>query len=438
LDSTHPRAVADVERELDPDRSLIVVSSKSGTTLETLSLFEYFWGRLAGAGASRGRRFCAITDPGSPLAEKAEALNFRGVFKAPVDVGGRFSALSVFGLVPALLAGVDGESWERAALSEWEENRADADPTRSRALRLGALLGEAVSGRDKLTLRVSPGLPGFADWIEQLVAESLGKEGRGLVPLVGEPGLPAPEYGPDRLFVSHSLGREEEAAEEAFLKNAAREGHPGLGVALEHRDRIAALFLRWEIAVAAAGAVMKVHPFNQPDVQLSKEKTQEVMSGRKRDWDRDGERDFTPARPEELRKALAAWTGSARPGDYFALLAFLPPRPAVRRRLSRVREGLSRRAGLPVTMGFGPRFLHSTGQMHKGGPPTGLFLQLVDEPSRDVEIPGRDYGFSALIHAQALGDYRALRERGRRVLRVNLGRETEAGLAALEGILSSI
>jgi hypothetical protein len=438
LDSTHPDAVAALTEELDPARLLVLVSSKSGTTLETGSLFEYFWDWMKAAAVEPGPRFCAVTDPGSELAGRAASLGFRRIFEAPSDVGGRFSALSVFGLVPAALLGVDLDGWAGAALSEIDANRPGRDPSASEALRLGAALGELAAEFDKITLKVSSNLAGFPAWIEQLIAESLGKRGRGLVPVINEPDRAPAEYSRDRFFITLALGPGEAEHKKNLRRRLERAGHPVIGFDLDHPCRIAGEMVRWEIATAAAGAVLGVHPFNQPDVQLSKILTRDAMAeAAPHPADGTSGPDMVAAASGSLRPAISAWLDSVREGDYLSLQAFLAPGSKTREALDRIRLRCLERTAKPVTVGFGPRFLHSTGQLHKGGPESGVFLQLIDEPRRDLPIPGRGYGFQRLIRAQALGDYRALRERGRRILRVNLGGDVAAGLDALLDALSS-
>ncbi|HWM14378.1 MAG TPA: hypothetical protein VNO56_07850 [Gaiellaceae bacterium] len=361
LDSTHPAAIRALESRIDPDDTLFVVSSKSGTTLETRCHLDYFW--------RKGRRFAAVTDPGSELEALGRERKFAAVIWGEPTIGGRYSALSPFGLVPAALMGVDLGELMEGAVAMQEACRTDRNP----GLELGLAIGHAwLEGRDKL---VVPDANGFGLWLEQLVAESTGKDGKGLVPAPGE----SPE-GPDR------QAREVDAA-----------GPTGLG----------AEFYRWEFATAAAGAVLKINPFDQPNVQEAKDRTTEVLSGH-------DQVPGTRTGPEETLEELLA---GAQEGDYVAIQAFVDP----------AREGelgpLAERAratGCVVTVGLGPRYLHSTGQLHKGGPPTGRFVQVVDDPGDELPIPGRPFGFRRLIQAQAEGDLAALRQRGRPIVRITL------------------
>jgi transaldolase/glucose-6-phosphate isomerase len=439
LDSTHPQAVRAVERGVSLRRALFLVSSKSGTTLETLSLFRYFWAALRRAGIDAGGRFVAITDRGTPLDEMAIARRFRAVFHAPADVGGRYSALTVFGLLPAALIGVDVR---RVLFNAGRMAAASSrvSPPRNPALTLGAALGEmAVAGRDKVTFLASPALAALPVWIEQLIAESTGKDDRGIVPVVDEPPGRPGTYGADRVFVSLEMaGRSGDSTQE---KSDAlrRAGHPLIRIRLDGKTDLGAEFFRWEVAVAAVGAVLGVHPFNQPDVERAKELARQAMRREDRDHDRDGgaERARVIERAAGSAVELRRWLGNARPGDYISLHAYLAPTAAVDRRLAKIRAALRDRFGVATTVGYGPRFLHSTGQLHKGGPNTGLFLQLLDDPVADVAVPETDYTFGELIRAQAEGDHRALVERERRVLRFRLGRDIDAGLKWLFSAVSN-
>ena len=361
LDSTHPAAIRSLESRIDPDDALFVVSSKSGTTLETRCHLDYFW--------RKGRRFAAVTDPGSELEELGRERKFAAVVWGEPTIGGRYSALSPFGLVPAALMGVDlGTLMERAVAMQ-EACRTDRNP----GLELGLALGHAwLEGRDKV---VVPAANGFGLWLEQLLAESTGKDGKGLVPAPGE----SPD-GADR------QRREIELAEPADL---------------------GAEFYRWEFATAVAATVLEINPFDQPNVQEAKDRTAEVLSGR----------DQVPGAGTGPEGTLEELLAEAQEGDYVAIQAFVDP----------AREGeleplveQARATGCVVTAGLGPRYLHSTGQLHKGGPPTGRFVQVVDDPGDELAIPGRPFGFRRLIQAQADGDLAALRQRGRPIVRVTL------------------
>ncbi|KPJ92080.1 MAG: hypothetical protein AMS18_08120 [Gemmatimonas sp. SG8_17] len=430
LDSTHPEAVAAAEMAIDPTTALFVVSSKSGTTLETLSLFRTFWDRVERVAKRPGDHFVAITDPGTPLEHLAVERGFRNICPAPPDVGGRYSALSVFGLVPAALIGIDiGQLLERArtiAAASASSDLTAANP----GLELGAALGGlALSGVDKVTFLAVPQLASFPDWIEQLLAESTGKGGRGILPVASEPPLSPQEFGQDRLFVALTIGGASGDVEQ-FTSDIEQAGHPVVRIHLRDSFDLGQEMYRWEMAVAVAGAVLGIHPFDQPDVQLAKDLARSAMDSRAGAAMPSGQQAVDAADPRQLREELGKWA-QAELGDYVALQAYLAPNEDTTVRLQEVRKVLGQRLRVATTLGYGPRFLHSTGQLHKGGPHTGLFLQLVDRPAHDVPVPETDYTFGMLIGAQALGDYQALRQRGRRILRVDLGEDAAAGLTAL-------
>jgi glucose-6-phosphate isomerase len=362
LDTTHPAMIRHAQELLDLEKTMFVVSSKSGTTIETRSHFDYFWELTGGD----GDRFVAITDPGSELERLATTRSMR-VFAGEPTIGGRYSALSSFGIVPAALIGLDSERLLVGAERMAEACRADDSP----GLQLGLQLGDAWrDGRDKVCIEETEGR--FGLWAEQLIAESTGKQGKGLVPAPGE--------NPDGLDRQHA--------------------------AVELRDRydIGSEFFRWEFGVAVAGAVLGINPFDQPDVQAAKDKTNEVLA--------------TGGEPAlEPEGSLDELLADARPPHYVAVQAFIDP---MRERELAPLVSRARETGCVVTQGLGPRYLHSTGQLHKGGPPTGLFVQVVDDPGEELPIPGREFGFRRLIRAQAEGDFRSLRERGRPIVRVRL------------------
>lgn len=434
LDSTHPEAVAAVERRIDIPRTLFIVSSKSGTTVEPLSFFRYFWGLAGRAAARPGPHFVAITDPGTPLAAMARDSGFRRVFEADPNVGGRFSALSEFGLVPAALVGLDAAMLLAGAREEARANSAGTSAGDAPGLLLGAAIGESALTRDKLTFLTSPSLRSLPDWIEQLIAESTGKDGKGIIPVAGEPAISPELYGRDRVFVSIILDGDPGGGIVGLLETLERAGHPVIRTRLHDLYSLGGEFYRWEVAAAAAGSVLGIHPFNQPDVELAKELARKAMALRGGGPASTAPEEAFPADDTPgLRRAFDGWLGQARPGDYVAIQAFLAPQEDVSRALRALRLGLLLKTGLATTLGFGPRFLHSTGQLHKGGPDEALTLQLVDEPGADLAVPETDFTFGALIRAQALGDYQALRQRGRRVLRVNLKKDPVGGI----GLLSS-
>lgn len=415
LDSTHPDQVRDVDDATDPSRTLWIVSSKSGTTLETLSGFRHSWSRASSALADPGKRFVAVTDPGSPLEALARERGFGHIFIAPPDVGGRYSALTVFGLVPAAAIGVDLERLLAGAARMAAKSGPGVPASQNPSLVLGAAMGEpAIAGRDKLTYHPTPGIRVFPEWLEQLVAESTGKDGRGIIPVAGEPaGGP---YGEDRLFVGYAVDGEPPPPM----------GAPGISITLDDAYQLGAEMFRAEMATAAAGAILGIHPFNQPDVQLAKELARRAMET--------GERDGMPIESvpvDQAESALASFLAEAAPPAYVGFHAYLPRHPETTAKFDALRSRLKQRTGVATTLGYGPRFLHSTGQLHKGGPDTGIFIQIVNHPRHDMPVPETDFTFGRLIRAQADGDYRALVERGRRVLRIDLG---EAPVATLHEV----
>jgi glucose-6-phosphate isomerase len=395
LDTTHPGAIERVTRSLELPETLFVVASKSGTTIETMSHLAHFWELVPD-----GSRFAAITDPGTPLEALATERAFRAVFVNPEDIGGRYSALSFFGLAPAALIGAPLPG----LLDRADEMRAASGPpttaSDSPAASLGALMGEAARlGRDKLTTLMPEAIVGLGDWVEQLVAESTGKEGTGIVPVVGEPPAPVDAYGEDRLFVA--------TGDHDGIDPIERAGHPVARLGAGEPATLGGEFFRWELATAIAGHVLGINPFDQPNVQEAKDATSRILAeGQVEDPG------FDDAR---------ALLDGIRPGDYVSILAYLDPTPETEDALDRGRLSIRDRHRVATTVGFGPRFLHSTGQLHKGGPDTGVFLQVADaRRETDVPIPGRPYSFGTLIDAQAAGDLRSLRARGRRVARVTL------------------
>jgi transaldolase / glucose-6-phosphate isomerase len=434
LDSTHPDAVAELEAALPLERTLFLVSSKSGGTLEPRSMHAHFH-----ALAPDGRQWAAITDPGTSLEALAREQGFRRVFHGAPDVGGRYSALTAFGVVPAALIGAD----VRGLLERAEVAARAADPSlppgHAPALWLGVALGQlALDGRDKLTLVVDEPLRSLGLWLEQLVAESTGKHGKGIVPVADEPLADPGEYGADRVFVHlHRTSGEGDAAVAAKLDALAETGHPVIAFPFEEPLDLGALFFHWELAVAVAGAVLGINAFDQPDVQAAKDATVATIEAYARDGAFPAE-DAKSVGGEQaagaLRELLDAHAGA---GSYVATMAYLAPEPAVDDALTRLRLAIRARTNAATTVGYGPRFLHSTGQLHKGGPPTGVFLQLVDRGRPGVEVPGEQYDFAALVRAQAIGDGQTLRAKGRPFLRIELDGDAAAGVQALAAAIEA-
>jgi glucose-6-phosphate isomerase len=436
LDTTDPATIHAVTRRIDPARSLFFVSSKSGTTIEALSLFAYVHSLVDRAKPGRaGENFVAITDDGTPLQDLARQHGFRRVFTNPGDIGGRYSALSYFGLVPAAVMGID-----IAALLD--RGIAAAAAPDGDALRLGAALGEAaLAGRDKATFVVAPEIAAFGLWVEQLIAESTGKLGRGILPVAGEPpGAPA-DYGDDRLFVQLRAGAGT-PAQDAAVASLADAGQPAIVIDLDDTYDLGREFFRWEFAVAVAGQVLGINPFDEPNVQESKDNTQRVLA----EFERTGSLDLAgmdaregavaliaPDRLAEgtLDASVAKLIDTLKAGDYFAITAYIEPTASAEATFSEIRGAVRDACGVATTLGYGPRFLHSTGQLHKGGPATGVFLQVTAGDAEDVAIPGRPFTFGQLKRAQSIGDFESLLGHGRPALRVHLGNDIDAGLASL-------
>jgi glucose-6-phosphate isomerase len=421
LDSTVPAWVRRVEESIRPGHTLFIVSSKSGGTVETLSLYKHFAGLLEQIkGAKVGENFIAITDGGSSLEKLARRQEFRRVFLNDPDIGGRYSALSFFGLVPAALAGLDVATLLERGLQMAEACAGPVAPRANPGAWLGAALGGLVNGgRDKITFVTSPTLETFGLWAEQLLAESSGKEGKGMIPIAREPISDAFVYGNDRVFVYLRLPEDDNYSADHHAATLIAAGHPVLQFNLRDRYDLAAEFFRWEFATAVACAFLGINPFDQPNVQEAKSRTSALLKELKE-----------TGRPPALLDTgeLQPFLEQAERTDYLALLAYLDGNPEVDAALQEVRAQILERYHLANTMGYGPRYLHSTGQLHKGGPANALFLQLVADYSDDVALPESDYSFAGLVSAQAAGDYDALAGHGRRVLRLNLGTDVVMAL----------
>jgi transaldolase / glucose-6-phosphate isomerase len=449
LDTTDPATVLEIEGSITLSNTLFIVASKSGTTAEPSAFGDYFYDRVRQIkGELAGDNFVAITDPGSQLAEQAKERDYRRTFLNSPDVGGRYSALTYFGLVPAALLGADLHAL-LARAGRMAEACGPAVAARDNpGVALGAAIGEAArQGRDKLTFLMPPALETLGLWLEQLIAESTGKEGTGIIPVVGEPVMNASAYGDDRLFVEFRLKGEDEG-DAGRLASALREtGHPVITIALDDRLDIGQEFFRWEVATAAAGAVLGINPFDQPNVQESKDNTNRLLGVVEQQGRLPAPQPAVSGdhlslhgstSSAEVSDALGEFLGQARPGDYLAILAYLPEGPATGERLRQMRAILLERYRFATTVGYGPRYLHSTGQLHKGGPSTGIFLLITGNNDEDAPLPGRTYGFGVFQHAQALGDMEALREHDRRVLRVHLDAKPVDGLEELRASLEKV
>ncbi|HVL67297.1 MAG TPA: hypothetical protein VM364_08535 [Vicinamibacterales bacterium] len=410
LDTTDERTLTAAAGRMNPRRTLFIVASKSGGTVEVASMERFFWGEMTRAlGDGAGHHFVAITDPGTALQQLAGSRGYRHTFLNPADIGGRFSALSLFGLVPAAIIGAPAKEILEAGAVMAEGCRQHNHT--NAGLELGAFIGAAaLEGRDKLTVALAPSFAALGLWIEQLVAESTGKHGKGSLPVVderlGDPG----EYGDDRAFVS--VASESDSADTRRLDALEAAGYPVLRLSIRH-DSLGAEFFRWEFATAVAGAALGLNPFDEPNVSEAKAKTNALLA----DFAARGRFDDSPAAPsaETIRQAIAG----ARPGDYFAFLSYLPGDSGVESALADIRHALRQRTTLASTFGLGPRYLHSTGQYHKGGPNTCIAIVLTADDETETAVPDAGYSFSVLKRAQALGDIQALEAHGRRVVRLH-------------------
>ena len=416
LDSTVPAWVLAVRESIDPARTLFLISSKSGTTTETLALFRYFKGLIevsVGKGKT-GQHFVAITDPGTPLAKLAEDERFCRIFLNPSDIGGRYSVLSYFGLVPAVLSGIDiMKLLERS--DHMREACASCVPVHDNpGAWLGAYLGTlTVKGRDKLTLITSPAISSFGLWVEQLIAESTGKDGKGTIPVTGEPLMELTRYGNDRFFVCLRLHGDDNSEIDRAITRLMSSTQPVLVLEMRDRYDLGAEFYRWEFATAVAGAILGIHPFNQPNVQQAKDATERILQ----------EYTTSDKLPSiETDRSVAGLLTKAEKAKYLAIMAYLRQTPETDKALAELRRKVVERYGIATTLGYGPRFLHSTGQLHKGGPATGLFVQITVDPETDIPIPSMPYTFGVVAAAQALGDRQTLQSLGRNVIRIHLSK----------------
>ncbi|GJD80159.1 glucose-6-phosphate isomerase [Methylobacterium gregans] len=456
LDSTHPDEVRAVEAAVDLRNTLFIVASKSGSTLEPNVFRDYFLGRMkAEVGDRAGSHFVAITDPGSAMEQAAKDDQFEKIFYGVPQIGGRYSVLSAFGLVPAAAIGIDVAEFLDIARTMVRSCGPAVPPSENPGVRLGALLGAAaLQGRDKVTLVASPAIASFGGWVEQLIAESTGKQGKGLIPIDGEPVDVPAAYGHDRVFVylrldGHAVTRQDEA-----LRSLEREGHPVVRISIDKVEQLPQEFFRFEMATAVAGAVIGINPFDQPDVEASKVETKKLFSAAEESGSLPAETplyedgsialyaDLANAEAlgpaaDGLDPALHAHLGRLKAGDYLALLAYLPRNEANHAVLQEARLAVRDARHVATCLEFGPRFLHSTGQAYKGGPDTGVFLQITAEPAADLAIPGRKLGFATVVAAQARGDFSVLSERGRRALRVHIKGDLDAGLKRVAAALKA-
>lgn len=449
LDSTNPQQIRRFERSIDIARTLFIVSSKSGTTLEPNVLMDYFFAKASGVlGEAAGAHFVAVTDPGSQLQKTAAAKGFRRIFFGIPSIGGRYSVLSHFGMVPFAAIGHEPQAFleeARGMARACSSHAADAEnPGVALGLAVGAL---SLAGRDKLTIVASPPLAAFGDWAEQLIAESTGKNGRGVIPIVGEPfGDPA-AYGTDRLFI-YLRGAGADPAQDEAAAALERSGQPLIRIDVASPLHLAQEFFRFEMATAVAGAILKINPFDQPDVEASKIAARQMTDAFERSgalpsapavFDENGIALYTDARNEAALRGLgadstlASWLKAhfarLNDGDYFALLAYLDAEESRLLALQDLRAAVRDRKRVATALQFGPRFLHSTGQLYKGGPNSGVFLQITAAPAADLAIPQRKVSLGVIETAQARGDFGVLAERGRRVLHAHITGDVDRGVA---------
>ena len=439
LDSTDPDVVAAFASRIDIERCLFVIASKSGSTTEPNVFYKYWYDEVSKLRDNPGENFIAITDPGSPLVETATELKFHRTFLNQPDIGGRYSALSYFGMVPAALMGLDiRKLLDVARISKFVKEGPSVE--------LGVIFGEcANAGRNKLTLVIDPSVEALGLWIEQLVAESTGKEGKGILPVNGEL-LGSPEvYGDDRLFVSISVGPIP-WDRKARLLDLFGAGHPIIFHEMNEVYDLGAEFLLWEFATAVAGWRLGINPFDQPNVQEAKDATKELLATFERRGHLDPRSEIAAdevimiygeevAEAKSIVDVLRAQLATIEPGDYIAFLNYIEETPEIDRQFQDLRTQLRDATKCAVTIGYGPRFLHSTGQLHKGGANTGVFFQIIANDQRDFAVPGEPYTFSILKQAQALGDFRALVKRKRRVIGIDLGNDTRSGLEHLHKLI---
>ena len=451
LDNVDPKAIKNVESQIDLEKTLFIVASKSGKTIETLSFYKYFFNLLSESGMKNpGKNFVAITDDGTSLENEAKEKKFRQVFTNPGDYGGRYSVLSYFGLVPMALTGIDIKKILHSA-NQMEINSGPFIPAEANsAVSLGVTLGiSARLGRDKLTLIFSETLKPFGYWVEQLIAESTGKEGKGILPVEGEELTTPEKYGDDRLFVYVHLNGDNYQSDEKKFNALQNAGHPIVKIKLKDKMALGAEFFRWELATAVAGRILDINPFNQPNVAESKKNSSELLdkwkNNRKIDWGKpivrknisvyfNTEADWVPKR-NNMADFLKSFTELAESPDYLAIQAFFNQTKQREKFLQSIRINLRDKLKVATTVGYGPRYLHSTGQLHKGGKNNGVFIMFTHNNDNELPIPGNEYDFSTLQMAEALGDYRSLNNKKRRIIRIHLKENIDQGLKEISEIL---
>jgi transaldolase/glucose-6-phosphate isomerase len=458
LDSTDPAQIKSIESQVDLAKTLCIVSSKSGSTLEPNIFKQYFFDRMQQTvGKDKvGEHFIAITDPGSKMQQVAERDHFRKIFFGLSSIGGRYSALSDFGMVPAAIMGLDVDKFLERTNEMVQACKPEVPADQNPGAVLGAILGTLGNlGRNKITIITSPGIHDLGAWLEQLIAESTGKNGKGLIPVDREALGPQEIYGSDRLFVHLRLANESDTDQKQKLDSLRSAGHPVIEIELADTYDLGQEFFRWEIATAVAGSILKINPFNQPDVEASKIVTRQLTEAYEKAgklpeeaplFDEGGIKLFTDERnaanlnklvanDRSLSGFLRAHLSQLSHGDYFALLAYIEMNKAHEDALQAMRHAVRDRKHAATCLGFGPRFLHSTGQAYKGGPNTGVFLQITCDDANDLPVPGQKYTFGTVKAAQARGDFQVLADRQRRALRVHLPKDVESGLDNLDRAL---
>lgn len=448
LDSTDPAQVLEVQHSINPLKTLFIVSTKSGTTLETLSFYRYFYEIVKQSkGGKAGENFVAITDPGTPLEKEAKELSFFQVFINPADVGGRFSVMSYFGMVPAAVMGVNIEELLRRMKSEKERSLAQVPLEENPGAMLGLAMAEAAKcGRDKMTLLVSPSISSYGLWAEQLIAESLGKDEKGVVPIYGDIlDIWHKKHYDDRIFVYLSCGKKDPILE-MLAREFEHSNLPIVRINLRDEYDLGAQFYRWSIATAVAGMRFGINPFDEPNVQAAKDMTNanlKCLAEKGHFPDREPQISgksirITAGKSESSIGSLGDFLKKTRKGDYLVLAAYLPYRNTIEIELQKVREKLSHATNIPTMFGFGPRYLHSTGQLHKGGPNNCVAIVFTSNIHEDTKIPGQPFTFGQLEYAQALGDFQALEAKGRRVLHCHItGKSIEEGIKEFQNLLGS-
>jgi transaldolase / glucose-6-phosphate isomerase len=450
LDSTDPAQIKALEAKLDLKKTLCIVSSKSGSTLEPNIYKQYFFDRVKAKVGEKevGNRFIAITDPGSKMQQVAEADKFRNVFMGVPSIGGRYSALSNFGIVPAAVMGLDVAKFLKNTEEMVQACAASSPAGANPGVILGTILGVAAKqGRDKLTVIASPGIFDLGAWLEQLIAESTGKNGKGIIPVDRESLAKPAAYGNDRVFAYLRLVSKPNKAQDAAVAALEKAGHPVVRISLPNTYNLGQEFFRWEIATAVAGSIIGINAFNQPDVEASKIETRKLTSEYEATgklppeapfFEDKGVKFFADEKNAGALKGGATLAGVLKThlsrigaGDYFAVLGYIPMDLANEKTLQGIRHAVRDKKKVATVLGFGPRFLHSTGQAYKGGPNSGVFLQITCDDAKDLSVPGQKYTFGIVKAAQARGDFAVLAERGRRALRVHLGKNLKGGLATL-------